>query len=91
MKAIADLKFTLAETENSLGLAKMQASDLTQDQTRLRADIDSLNRVKGQEDQVRKYSAQLADNEVELAKNPRPPPRSRTSQDRLGSWGAESG
>jgi hypothetical protein len=33
----------------------------------LRADIDSLNRVKGQEDQVRKYSAQLAGNEVELA------------------------
>jgi hypothetical protein len=68
LKALADLKTTLAETESLLELAKTQASDLTQDQTRLRADIDSLNRVKGQEDQVRKYSAQLADNEVELAK-----------------------
>lgn len=68
LKALADLKTTLVETENSLELAKTQANDLTQDQTRLRADIDSLNRVKGQEDQVRKYSAQLADNEVELAK-----------------------
>lgn len=68
LKALADLKTTLAETENSLELAKTQANDLTQDQTRLRADIDSLNRVKGQEEQVRKYSSQLADNELELAK-----------------------
>lgn len=68
LKAIADLKITEAETDNSLELAKAQANDLTQDQTRLRADIDSLNRVKGQEDQVRKYSAQLAGNEVELAR-----------------------
>jgi hypothetical protein len=68
LKTVIDLKTTLAEAENSLGLAKTQADELTQDQTRLRADIDSLNRVKGQEDQVRKYSAQLADNEVQLAK-----------------------
>ena len=68
LTALADLKTKLTETENSLELAKTQANELTQDQTRLRADIDSLNRVKGQEDQVRKYSSQLADNEVELAK-----------------------
>jgi hypothetical protein len=68
LKALADFKATVAETENSLEVAKTQTNDLAQDQTRLRADIDSLNRVKGQEDQVRKYSAQLADNEVELAK-----------------------
>lgn len=67
LKRIADLKNMLAATEASLELAKAQANDLTQDQTRIRADIDSLNRVRGQEDQVRKYSAQLADNEVELA------------------------
>jgi hypothetical protein len=68
LKVVADLKSALAETVSSLELAKKQADDLTQDQTRLRADIDSLNRVKGQEDQVRKYSAQLADNELQLAK-----------------------
>lgn len=68
LKALNDLKLALTEAENSLELAKTQANDLTQDQTRLRADIDSLNRVKGQEDQVRKYSAQLADNELQLAK-----------------------
>jgi len=69
LKALADLKTTLTQIENSLELAKTQANELTQDQTRLRADIDSLNRVKGQDDQVRKYSSQLADNEVELARN----------------------
>ncbi len=47
------MKNTLGETEASLEVAKTQADDLTQDQTRIRADIDSLNRVKGQEDQVR--------------------------------------
>ena len=41
---------------------------LNSDQTRLRQNIDSLNRVRGQEDQVSKYSTQLAGNESELAK-----------------------
>jgi len=35
---------------------------------RLRQNIDSLNRVKGQEEQVRQYSTQLAANEAQLAK-----------------------
>jgi len=68
LKRIADLKNQLVEAESSLQSFKTQTNDLTQDQTRIRADIDSLNRVKGQEDQVRSYSAQLAANEVELAK-----------------------
>jgi hypothetical protein len=41
---------------------------LGEEQNRLRQNIDSLNRVKGQEDQVRQYSSRLAANEVELAK-----------------------
>jgi hypothetical protein len=68
LKTIADWKSSLAEVERSLVLAKTHTDDLTQEQTRLRADIDSLNRVKGQEDQVRKYSVQLSGNEAELAK-----------------------
>jgi hypothetical protein len=68
LKDLADLKTKLASIESSLQLSKTRSEDLTQDQTRLRANIDSLNRVKGQEDQVRKYSAQLADNETQLAK-----------------------
>jgi hypothetical protein len=68
LQALVDLKIHLAEAETSLNLAKAQVGDLTEDQTRLRQNIDSLNRVKGQEDQVRKYSGQLADNESQLAK-----------------------
>jgi cell division protein FtsB len=68
LKAVADLKSSLVSVEISLEFAKTRTDDLTQDQTRLRADIDSLNRVKGQEDQVRKYSAQLSDNEAQLTK-----------------------
>ena len=68
LKSLTDMKITLASIDASLQLAKTRTEDLTQDQTRLRANIDSLNRVKGQDDQVRKYSAQLADNETQLAK-----------------------
>jgi hypothetical protein len=68
LQAIADLKQRIAETDASLDSTKSQTSDLNGDQNRLRQNIDSLNRVKGQEDQVRKYSMQLADNETQLAK-----------------------
>ena len=68
LKALADLKSSLTSLGESLQLAKTRMDDLTQDQSRLRADIDSLNRVKGQEDEVRKYSAQLAENEAQLWK-----------------------
>ncbi len=53
--------------KNELQTAKDQNTDLSSDQNRLRMNIDSLNRVKGQEDQVRKYSAQLSDNEAKLS------------------------
>ncbi len=68
LQALIDLKTRLAEAQNSLELSKSRMSDLGEDQARLRQDIDSLNRVKGQEDQVRQYSAQLANNEVQIAK-----------------------
>lgn len=68
LQAIADLKRRIAETQASLDSTKSQTSDLNGDQNRLRQNIDSLNRVKGQEDQVRKYSTQLAENETRLAK-----------------------
>lgn len=66
--AIADLKRRLAEVDNNLEASNTQSNELTQDQTRLRQNIDSLNRVAGQEDQVRRYSSQLAANEAQLAK-----------------------
>ncbi len=68
LQTIAELKRRIAETQASLDSTKSQTGDLNGDQSRLRQNIDSLNRVKGQEDQVRKYSMQLADNETQLAK-----------------------
>jgi chromosome segregation ATPase len=40
---------------------------LTQDETRLRSNIESLNRVNGQQDQVQQYARQLAAAETKLA------------------------
>src|SRR5260370_21130412 len=54
LQGILDLKRRLVATDTSLNTAKSQTTELTEDQTRLRQNIDSLNRVKGQEDQVRK-------------------------------------
>lgn len=68
LKAIADLKTQIASTEASLSDSKNQQNELSSEQARLRQNIDSLNRVKGQEDQVSRYSSQLGQNEVQLAK-----------------------
>jgi hypothetical protein len=68
LQGILDLKRHLVAAETNLNTAKSQTTELTEDQTRLRQNIDSLNRVKGQEDQVRQYSGQLAANEAQLAK-----------------------
>ena len=68
LKSIAALKRQIVEADASLSDTRNQLNELTSDQTRLRQNIDSLNRVKGQEDQVRRYSSQLGDNEVQIAK-----------------------
>lgn len=68
LQTIVDLKRQIAETGEALNAGKSQISDLAEDQSRLRQNIDSLNRVHGQEEQVRRYSAQLADNETQIAK-----------------------
>jgi hypothetical protein len=68
LQVIADLKQRIAANDAALDSTKAQMNDLNSDQSRLRQNIDSLNRVRGQEDQVGKYSTQLAGNETELAK-----------------------
>jgi hypothetical protein len=68
LQAVADLKRRIAADDAALDSTKAQMNDLNSDQSRLRQNIDSLNRVRGQEDQVGKYSTQLAGNETELAK-----------------------
>lgn len=66
LNGIVDLKRQIVETKSAWESTKTQISDLT-DQTRLRQNIDSLNRVKGQEEQVRNYSEALSKNGAQLA------------------------
>ncbi|MDQ2774639.1 MAG: hypothetical protein M3Y57_06900 [Acidobacteriota bacterium] len=68
LSVIADLKRQVSSTDESINQTKTQLDDLTNDQTRLRQNLDSLNRVKGQEEQVRKYSAQLGESDGQIAK-----------------------
>lgn len=67
LSGIVDLKRQIVATKSAWDSAKAQISDLTDDQSRLRQNIDSLNRVKGQEEQVRNYSEALSKNEAQLA------------------------
>lgn len=64
---VLDLKRQVVQTDSDLRAAENQLHDLTNDQTRLRQNIDSLNRVSGQEEQVRRYSSNLAANESQIA------------------------
>jgi len=68
LQSIVDLKGKVVESQSTLDALKTHTVELTEEQTRLRQNIDSLNRVKGQENQVSQYSTQLAANESALAK-----------------------
>lgn len=56
-----------AETDASIRRTETQISELVQDQARLRENIQSLNRVAGQQEQVQKYARDLAAQESQLA------------------------
>jgi len=68
LQTILDLKAKIADLQANLTGLTTRNTELSEEQTRLRQNIDSLNRVKGQEEQVRQYSSQLGANEVEMAK-----------------------
>ena len=68
LEAIVELKGKIAESQTNLDALKAHTAELADEQNRLRQNIDSLNRVKGQEEQVRQYSTQLSANEAGLAK-----------------------
>jgi hypothetical protein len=67
LKHVVDLKTQIASTQASLTGINEQIKDLSGDQTRLRANIDSLNRVSGEAERVHTYSAQLAALEGRIA------------------------
>jgi hypothetical protein len=64
---IAQKKSEVAANEAALRQTESDLTSLTQDETRLRSNIESLNRVSGQQDQVQQYARQLAAAETKLA------------------------
>ena len=67
LKQVSDQKRLIAENEQSTHTTETEISDLIRDQERIRQNLTSLNHVSGQQDQVQKYSRQLADQETRLA------------------------
>ena len=64
---IAQKKREISTNDSAIRQAEADVTSLTQDQTRLRSNIESLNRVSGQQDQVQTYARQLAAAETKLA------------------------
>jgi hypothetical protein len=64
---IAQKKSEVAANEAAVRQTEADLNSLTQDENRLRSNIESLNRVSGQQDQVQQYARQLAATEAKLA------------------------
>ena len=66
LEQISQKKREIADNAAALTSADSGIADLTQDQTRVRANIQSLNNVRNQQDLVQQYATQLAANETKL-------------------------
>jgi hypothetical protein len=67
LEDIQRAKQDIAANDDALAGVRTDQQNLTQDQTRLRQNIDSLRNVAGQQDLVQQYARQLATNETQLA------------------------
>jgi RNase adaptor protein for sRNA GlmZ degradation len=67
LQEIAQKKNQIAANDAAFKSATDEFTSLTQDQGRIRSNIESLNRVSGQQDQVQQYARQLAMTETRLA------------------------
>jgi hypothetical protein len=67
LERIAGQKRRIAEADAEARRLEGEIGDLAKDQQRLRENIDSLNRVSGQQEQVQKYARDLAARESRLA------------------------
>jgi hypothetical protein len=67
LEQIAAAQSALAQTDAQIRDAEQQLSEASQDQSRLRENIRSLNNVAGQQEQVGRYAKQLADQEARIA------------------------
>ncbi len=66
LEAIATKKREIADNDAALKQTDSSIADLTQDQTRIRANLQSLNAVKNQQDLVQQYAGTLAANETKM-------------------------
>jgi len=67
LEQIAQKKREIADNDAALKAADADISNLTQDQQRIRSNIQSLNNVSGQQELVQQYARQLAASETKLA------------------------
>ncbi len=67
LERVAAQKRRIAETDSDIQRVEKENQELAADQARIRENIASLNRVSGQQEQVQKYAAQLAEQEKRLA------------------------
>ncbi|MBI4479266.1 MAG: DUF4139 domain-containing protein [Acidobacteria bacterium] len=67
LQQVLDLKRQIASNDGEIARTQTQINTIVQDQERIRQNINSLNRVAGQEQQVQTYSRQLATQEAQLA------------------------
>ena len=67
LQQILDLKRQIAANDGEIQRTQAAINTVVQDQSRIRENINSLNRVAGQEQQVQNYSRQLAAQEAQLA------------------------
>ena len=64
---IAQKKRDIADNDTTIAQLRTDQQNLTQDQDRVRRNIDSLRNVAGQQDLVQQYARQLSTNETQLA------------------------
>jgi hypothetical protein len=67
LEQIASKKQSIAENDQELKRVQEQSNELVADQGRLRQNIDSLNRVSGQQERVQQYAREVAGTEAKLA------------------------
>jgi hypothetical protein len=67
LEQIAQKKSDIAANDDALAQTQADQRDASQDQERVRKNIQSLNAVAGQQDQVQQYARQLAVTESRLA------------------------
>jgi hypothetical protein len=67
LERVADLKRQIAAAEQEMQQSDAEVDRLAKDAQRVRQNLDSLNRVSGQQAQVQTYAKQLADIETRVA------------------------